>query len=129
MALAVLGDSLHSNRCPLGLFMKTAEEIEFLLHAVYPQTKDRFRILRVQEEGLSMVMHVQVEDLRPGNTISGPSMFTLADCAFYALILGVLNGQVEAVTTNISINLSLVSGLTKYFFHIFLIIKVILRNN
>ena len=43
-------------------------------------------------------------DLRPGETVSGPTIFTLADCAFYALILSRDTTQVQAVTTNMGIN-------------------------
>ncbi|MGM0561032.1 MAG: PaaI family thioesterase [Pseudomonadota bacterium] len=42
--------------------------------------------------------------LRPGGTISGPSMMTLADYAMYIAVLGAI-GRVElAVTTNLNIN-------------------------
>lgn len=42
--------------------------------------------------------------LRPGGTISGPTMMTLADFAMYAAVLGAI-GRVEmALTTNLSIN-------------------------
>jgi uncharacterized protein (TIGR00369 family) len=42
--------------------------------------------------------------LRPGGTVSGPAMMTLADYAMYAAVLGAI-GRVElAVTTSLSIN-------------------------
>ena len=83
--------------------MKSAREIEALLFDVYPQTKDRFTILEVDENKLKMALNICDADLRPGNTVSGPSMFTLADCSMFALILGVYEEQVQAVTTNVSI--------------------------
>ena len=44
------------------------------------------------------------DHLRPGGTISGPSMFALCDLALYVAILHEI-GRVElAVTTNVSIN-------------------------
>ncbi len=42
--------------------------------------------------------------LRPGGTVSGPSMFTLADLAAYAVILAHLGPVALAVTTNLNIN-------------------------
>lgn len=42
--------------------------------------------------------------LRPGGTVSGPVMFTAADCAMYAAILGHYGLIPLAVTTNMSIN-------------------------
>ena len=42
--------------------------------------------------------------LRPGGTVSGPAMMTLADFAMYVAVLGAI-GRVEmALTTNLSIN-------------------------
>ena len=96
--------SCNSHRGSLVLIMKSPSEIEALLYRVYPQTKERFSILEANDETLLMSLSVHSDDLRPGNTISGPSMFTLADCAMYALILGVNEEQVQAVTTNVSIN-------------------------
>ena len=51
-----------------------------------------------------MMMHISEHDLRPGNTISGPSIFTLVDCAFYALILSLIGRDAPTVTTNANIN-------------------------
>ena len=42
--------------------------------------------------------------LRPGGTISGPSMFALADVALYVAILGQIGPVHLAVTTNLNIN-------------------------
>jgi uncharacterized protein (TIGR00369 family) len=42
--------------------------------------------------------------LRPGGTISGPSLFTLADVAAYAVLLAHVGPVPLMVTTNLSIN-------------------------
>ena len=42
--------------------------------------------------------------LRPGNTVSGPTMMTVADCGAYVAILGQLGEIALAVTTNLNIN-------------------------
>jgi uncharacterized protein (TIGR00369 family) len=42
--------------------------------------------------------------LRPGGTISGPAMFTLADIAMYVAVLASIGPVALAVTTNLSIN-------------------------
>jgi uncharacterized protein (TIGR00369 family) len=44
------------------------------------------------------------QDLRPGNTISGPTLMAMADAALYIAILGETNLQAQAVTTNLNIN-------------------------
>jgi uncharacterized protein (TIGR00369 family) len=44
------------------------------------------------------------KQLRPGGTISGPTMMALADTAVYALVLSAVGRVPLAVTTNLSIN-------------------------
>lgn len=43
-------------------------------------------------------------NLRPGGTISGPTLVWLADLRFYLLLLGRLGPVAQAVTTNLTIN-------------------------
>ena len=42
--------------------------------------------------------------LRPGGTISGPTMMALADLALYAAILGQIGPVALAVTTSLNVN-------------------------
>jgi uncharacterized protein (TIGR00369 family) len=42
--------------------------------------------------------------LRPGGTLSGPTMMALADTAAYALVLSAIGFEPLSVTTNLSIN-------------------------
>lgn len=42
--------------------------------------------------------------LRPGGTVSGPTMMTIADCAAYVAILGQYGEIALAVTTSLNIN-------------------------
>jgi uncharacterized protein (TIGR00369 family) len=42
--------------------------------------------------------------LRPGGTISGPSLMTLADTAMYVAVLAMIGPVALAVTTNLNIN-------------------------
>jgi uncharacterized protein (TIGR00369 family) len=42
--------------------------------------------------------------LRPGGTVSGPSLFTLADIGGYACVLSHLGDEALAVTTSLTIN-------------------------
>ena len=44
-------------------------------------------------------MQINSEDVRPGGTISEPSLFTLVDCAFYALVLSVIEKEPLAMTS------------------------------
>jgi uncharacterized protein (TIGR00369 family) len=42
--------------------------------------------------------------LRPGGTISGPTLMALADCAMYVVVLSAIGQVALAVTTNLNIN-------------------------
>jgi uncharacterized protein (TIGR00369 family) len=44
------------------------------------------------------------DQIRPGGTLSGPTMMALADTAAYALVLSAVGFKPLAVTTNLSIN-------------------------
>jgi uncharacterized protein (TIGR00369 family) len=51
-----------------------------------------------------MLMHISDEHLRPGGTVSGPTMFLLADVSFYLATLSMIGPKSLTVTTNCSIN-------------------------
>ncbi len=52
------------------------------------------------------VIHQQIDyqHLRPGDTVSGPTLMTVADCAIYVAIQGVIGPEPLAVTTSLNIN-------------------------
>ncbi len=54
-------------------------------------------------------------NLRPGGTVSGPTMMALADHAMYAVILGHIGPVALAVTTNLNINFLRKPGLQDLF--------------
>lgn len=59
---------------------------------------------RVTQAGLVARMAVGESDLRPGGTISGPSIFALADVAVYLAVLSRIGPVALAVTTNATID-------------------------
>ena len=76
---------------------------EFLAEA-FPQVSSDFTVERVDEAGIRVRMSVADRHLRPGGTVSGPSLFALADVGVYLLILSRLGPVALAVTTNCSID-------------------------
>ena len=59
---------------------------------------------RLDEQGVLARVPFQAKLVRPGGTLSGPTIMALADAAMYAVVLGRL-GRVEmAVTSNLNIN-------------------------
>ena len=77
----------------------------------FPQVAESF-IVRISDEGrLSVEMPVTDKHLRPGGTVSGPSMFALADVAFYLTILQKIGPEGLTVTTSATINFMRKPGL------------------
>lgn len=82
----------------------TAEELQNFMHAEFPQVANDFAIDRLDPMEIDLRLKVADRHLRPGGTISGPSMFSLADCAIYLCTLAMIGPQGLAVTTNGSID-------------------------
>ena len=83
----------------------TAAELEAFLAAQFPQMQSLpYRVERVDDGSLLLRMFYHENQLRPGGTISGPSLMTLADTAMYFLVLAHIGPVALAVTTNLNIN-------------------------
>ena len=68
----------------------------------FPQTK--CQIISVGNRSAVVTHPVGVEELRPGGTVSGPTMMALADVALYVAILGEIGIVPLTVTTSFNIN-------------------------
>ena len=79
-------------------------DLENFLEKEFPQVSSNFKILNTKPNSLSMLMHISDEHLRPGGTVSGPTMFLLADVSFYLATLSIIGAKSLTVTTNCSIN-------------------------
>lgn len=85
----------------------TAAEIGDLLTTEFPQAFYPGCGLTIErvDYGEARVRRAYSEKfLRPGGTISGPTMMELADFAMYVAVLAAVGRQPLAVTTNLSIN-------------------------
>ena len=78
--------------------------LEAYMEAIFPQVANDFAIDALSMEGITMRLKVAERHLRPGGTVSGPSMFSLADVTVYALVLSRLGPKALAVTTNCSLD-------------------------
>lgn len=82
-----------------------AVELDEFLKSVFPQIDDYyFKTEHVDEQSLRMRMQYHELQLRPGGTISGPTLMTLADTAMYLLVIAHIGPVPLAVTTNLNIN-------------------------
>ena len=82
----------------------TAAEIDQLLAASFPQARGFCAIAAIRDDELDCVVRYQDAFLRPGGTLSGPTLMTLADTAMYFLVLAMTGPQPLAVTSSLTIN-------------------------
>jgi len=82
----------------------TIEALAKFLNDQFPQGADDFEVLSLAENQAEVRMHISDAHLRPGGTVSGPSMFALADVTFYLALMAMIGPKALAVTTNCSID-------------------------
>ena len=83
----------------------TADEILSLLGSQFPQAAAMGLKIDALEEGFIRVrLPTSEQHLRPGGTLSGPTMMMLADTAMYFLVLAHIGPQPLTVTTSLNIN-------------------------
>ena len=85
----------------------TVEELERFFLAEFPQVfhaESGLAIEAVWERGCRVRQAFRQRSVRPGGTISGPTMMALADFAMYVAVLAAIGPVPLAVTINLNIN-------------------------
>ena len=84
----------------------TVPELEAFLRREFPQAFSAGDIRIEAADGASCRLRQCYDDqmLRPGGTISGPTLMALADFAMYVVLLSAIGPVGLAVTTNLNIN-------------------------
>lgn len=91
----------HGGTMPIQM---NADQLHDFLAEHFPQVAGDFTIEEVAEGTIRVRLHVGEKNLRPGGTVSGPSIFALADVAIYLALLAMIGPQALAVTTNCAID-------------------------
>ena len=78
------------------------EEIVAFITAEFPQTK--CTIEAVGNDSATLAHEIGINELRPGGTVSGPVLMSVADVAIYVAILGKIGIVPLTVTTSLTIN-------------------------
>lgn len=84
----------------------TVPELETFLRSEFPQAFSAGDVTIEAAGGASCRIRLHYSDrmLRPGGTISGPTLMGLADFAMYVVLLSAIGPVGLAVTTNLNIN-------------------------
>ena len=81
-----------------------AEGIAKFLDEVYPGAMENFTIEDVQPMSARIRMPFQPWRLRPGGTISGPSLMALADTGLWVALLAMIGPEALSVTSHLDID-------------------------
>lgn len=86
----------------------TVDEVDRLIDIHFPEIHHGGRVLAIDaltQQVTRVRLKSHPKNLRPGGTVSGPALFTLADYGAYVAILARAGaGGLQAVTTNINLN-------------------------
>ncbi|MEP3917683.1 PaaI family thioesterase [Ascidiaceihabitans sp.] len=80
------------------------DALMIFMREVFHQRAEDFGVDHVAENEITMRLFNDDKHLRPGGTVSGPSMFALADVAAYLVTLAMIGPKALAVTTSCSID-------------------------
>lgn len=81
-----------------------AGALEAFLREEFGQVAGEFAVERADAAGVTLRLRVGERHLRPGGTVSGPSIFALADVAMYLAILSRIGPVALAVTVNCAVD-------------------------
>lgn len=85
----------------------TVAEMTAFLEEVFPEVMQQGNLMLVEQVDYGQCrvrLKFRAKQLRPGGTISGPTMMGLADFAIYVAVLSVVGKVALAVTSNLNIN-------------------------
>ena len=82
----------------------SAGELHDFMAREFPQVAEDFVIEAVGARHIRVRLSVGARHLRPGDTVSGPAIFALADVAVYLALLAMIGPEALAVTTNCAID-------------------------
>ncbi|MBL9063972.1 PaaI family thioesterase [Tabrizicola sp.] len=81
-----------------------ADELMAFLRRDFGQVAEEFAVERADADGVTLRLTVAERHLRPGGTVSGPSIFGLVDVAMYLAILSRIGPVALTVTTSCAID-------------------------
>ena len=79
-------------------------ELQSFLDAAFPRAAGQLEVREASPHHAAVALQTAEQHLRPGNTISGPTLMMLADTAAYLAVLATVGLEALAVTTHLSID-------------------------
>lgn len=82
----------------------TTEEVVDFLESAFPGSTELFGIEEIGVRSARIRLRFNARHLRPGGTISGPTLMALADTAMWVALLGEVGSDGVSVTTHLSVD-------------------------
>lgn len=82
----------------------TADDIDRFLAEHFPSARGWATIEELTDARARLRIRYDAQQLRPGGTLSGPTLMTLADTAMYFLVLANIGPVLLTVTSSLNIN-------------------------
>ncbi|HCQ71513.1 MAG: thioesterase [Alphaproteobacteria bacterium] len=82
--------------------MANKDDISHFIQTAFPHAD--ITIESVEGNKARIRKPISTHDLRPGNTVSGPTLMAMADAALYVAIFATLGLEAQSVTTNLNIS-------------------------
>jgi acyl-coenzyme A thioesterase PaaI-like protein len=82
----------------------TVDELDEFLGGAFPDAPRTYWVEHADVDGIRMRLPYDVSQLRPGGTLSGPTMMGLADAAAWVVTLSRIGPVALAVTSSLSIS-------------------------
>lgn len=79
----------------------SVEQLQSFLTGSFPGPPVPHVVERIDDRSVRVRLRVGLHQSRPGGTVSGPSLMTLADCAAWLAIVGQIGPVALAVTTSL----------------------------
>jgi uncharacterized protein (TIGR00369 family) len=84
--------------------LMTPEDLHRFIEKEFPQAPAGITVDSVDDTTIRVRQKTADRHLRPGGTVSGPTLMAMVDFGFYLLLLSRLGPVALAVTTNLNIN-------------------------
>lgn len=80
------------------------DEINAFLAQAFPQGTLPMKVTVADDDGVEVVQPFDTNHLRPGGTISGPTLMTLADTTAYVAVVSKIGPEFLTVTSHLAID-------------------------
>jgi uncharacterized protein (TIGR00369 family) len=82
----------------------TVDELQHFLASAFPDAPVPYVVEAITDDSIRLRLPVDDGHRRPGNTVAGPALMAIADCAAWLVIVGQIGPVALAVTTSLHID-------------------------